>query len=140
MSYDVACHNYGNLFAMGAPIAIVLSHKDRKRYEQLSRSGKTPVRLQERLGIVLLANAGLTNGEIAERLSVSAHKVGRWRNRFAEQGLAGIEKYLPGGNNHGGKNTETKRDRRAIMAMYPIQFQPGMSLSELFEQYGTEAQ
>jgi hypothetical protein len=26
------------------------------------------------------------------------------------------------------------------MAMNPIQFQPGMSLSELFEQYGTEAQ
>jgi predicted RNA-binding Zn-ribbon protein involved in translation (DUF1610 family) len=29
---------------------------------------------------------------------------------------------------------------RAIMAMNPIQFQPGMSLSELFEQYGTETQ
>jgi hypothetical protein len=26
------------------------------------------------------------------------------------------------------------------MAMNPIQFQPGMSLSELFEQYGTELQ
>ena len=31
-------------------------------------------------------------------------------------------------------------NRRPIMAMNPIQFQPGMSLSELFEQYGTEPQ
>ena len=90
---------------MGAPVSIVLSPKDRKRYEQLSRSGKTPVRLQERLRMVLLADAGLTNGEIAERLSVSAHKVGRWRNRFAEQGFCGIETNLPRGNNHGGKNS-----------------------------------
>jgi hypothetical protein len=33
--------------------------------------------------------------EMAERMSVSAHKVGRWRNRFAEQGFRGIEKNLP---------------------------------------------
>jgi transposase len=102
---------------MGAPIAIVLSPKDRKRYEQLSRSGKTPARLQERLKIVLLANAGLTNGEIAERLSVSAHRVGRWRNRFAEHGLSGIEKNLPRGNNHGGKNTQAQaRLRQQVIA------------------------
>jgi hypothetical protein len=31
-------------------------------------------------------------------------------------------------------------NRRLIMAMNSIQFQPGMSLSELFEQYGTERQ
>lgn len=31
-------------------------------------------------------------------------------------------------------------NRRAIMAMNLIQFQPGMSLTELFEQYGTELQ
>ena len=101
---------------MGAPVPIVLSPKDRKRYEQLSRSGKTPVRLQERLRMVLLADAGLTNGEIAERLSVSAHKVGRWRNRFAEQGVCGIEKNLPRGNNHGGKNTrEQAKIRQQII-------------------------
>ena len=101
---------------MGAPVSIVLSHKDRKRYEQLSRSGKTPVRLQERLRMVLLADAGLTNGEIAERLSVSAHKVGRWRNRFAEQGFCGIEKNLPRGNNHGGKNSrEQAKIRQQII-------------------------
>jgi len=34
------------------------------------------VRLRERLTIVLLANEGLNNGEIAEELSISAHMAG----------------------------------------------------------------
>jgi transposase len=101
---------------MGAPIPIVLSQKDRTEYARLCRSGKTSVRLKERLSIVLLADKGLTNGEISERLSISAHKVGRWRNRYAEQGLAGIEKNRPRGGNHGGKSSkEQARIRRKII-------------------------
>jgi len=102
---------------MGAPVSIVLQRSERKKYEQLCRSGKTPVRLKERLTIVLLANDGLNNGEIAEVLSISAHMAGRWRKRFAEDGLSGIEKNLPRGNNHGGKNTRAQaRLRQKIIA------------------------
>jgi hypothetical protein len=93
------------MLAMGSPISIVLLPKDRKRHEQLSRCGKTPMRLQERLRIVLLANVGLTNSELAEQLSVSAHKVVRWRIRSADQEIAGIEKNLPRGNNYKGMDT-----------------------------------
>ena len=93
---------------MGAPVSIVLQRSERKKYELLCRSGKTPVRLKERLTIVLLANEGLNNGEIAEHMSISSHMAGRWRNRFAEHGLPGIEKNLPRGNNHGGKNTRAQ--------------------------------
>ncbi len=32
------------------------------------------------------------NTEIAEHVPLSAHAVGRWRKRFSEEGLAGIEK------------------------------------------------
>jgi len=46
-----------------------------------------PVRLGERLTIVLLANDSLNNGEIAEELSISAHMAGRWRKHFAENEL-----------------------------------------------------
>ena len=77
---------------MGAPVSIVLHRSERKKYEQLCRSGKTPVRLKERLTIVLLADGGLNNGEIAEHMLISSHMAGRWRNRFAEHGLSGIEK------------------------------------------------
>ena len=65
---------------------------------------------------MLLADDGLNNGEIAKRMSVSAHMVGRWRKRFAEHGLSGIEKNLPRGSNHGGKNTQAQaRLRKKII-------------------------
>ena len=102
---------------MGAPVAIDLPSKEQQEYERLCRSGKTPVRLRDRLTIVLLANDGLNNGEIAQQLSISAHMAGRWRKRFAEHGLAGIEKNLPRGHNHGGKNTRAQaRLRQQIIA------------------------
>ena len=102
---------------MGAPVSIVLQHSERKKYEQLCRSGKTPVRLKERLTIILLADDGLNNGEIAEHMSISAQMVGRWRNRYAEHGLSGIEKNLPRGNNHGGKNTRAQARLRQKIIM-----------------------
>jgi len=102
---------------MGAPVAIDLPATEQQEYERLCRSGKTPVRLRERLTIVLLANDGMNNGEIAQQLSISAHMAGRWRKRFAEHGLSAIEKNLPRGNNHGGKNTRAQaRLRQKIIA------------------------
>ena len=101
---------------MGAPVPIVLSREERRNYEQMTRSGKTSVRLKERLTIILLANEGLNNGEISERMPISSLKVGRWRNRFAEDGLVGIEKDLPRGGNHGGKNSRAQaRLRKKII-------------------------
>lgn len=90
---------------MGAPVAINLSCQEKERYEKMCRSGKTPTRLKERLSIVLLADEGLSNGEIAELLPLSAHKAGRWRNRYADKGYGGIAQDLPRGKNHGGKST-----------------------------------
>jgi transposase len=46
--------------------------------------------IAERARIVLAAADGLRNKEIAEKLGVCAHTVGRWRNRFAEQRLDGL--------------------------------------------------
>ena len=41
------------------------------------------------------AAEGKENGEISEILGMSRQKVGRWRNRYHEHGLAGIEKDAP---------------------------------------------
>jgi len=71
---------------------IVLESAERELLKRLSRSRSTSVRLAERSKIVLLAAEGKENGEISEILSVSRQKVGRWRNRYHEHGLAGIEK------------------------------------------------
>lgn len=47
--------------------------------------------------MILLAEKGHSNAEIAEELSVKPLTVGRWRNRFSRHRLAGIEKDLPRG-------------------------------------------
>jgi transposase len=47
--------------------------------------------------MILLAGQGKRNQEIAAELAVKALTVGRWRSRFAELRLAGIEKDLPRG-------------------------------------------
>jgi transposase len=49
-------------------------------------------KLRIRSRIILLASEGKTNQEIAAELGQDQPKVGRWRKRFAEHGLAGIEK------------------------------------------------
>ena len=74
---------------------IVLAPEERERLEILVRSGKTPARLVERARIVLLANQKMENKAIAEELGITEQKVGRWRNRYARSGLAGIEKDAP---------------------------------------------
>lgn len=67
----------------------------REKLQALSRSGSTPVRLVQRVKILLLAAEGRENIEIAQRLHISRHKAARWRERFAQLGLAGIEKDAP---------------------------------------------
>lgn len=71
---------------------IELKDEERQLLESLSRSRSTSVRLAERSQIILLADEKKTNGEIAETLCITRQKVGRWRNRYQEFGLEGIEK------------------------------------------------
>ena len=80
---------------MRVAVAIVLKADERESLQRFSRSRTTPVRLAERSKIVLLAAEGKTNGEIAEELGITRQKVGRWRDRYHELGLAGIEKDAP---------------------------------------------
>lgn len=76
---------------------IQLQDKERTRLEQLARSKTASVRLARRAQIVLLAADGWTNEAIAEEVDVGRVQVGRWRTRYAEGGLAAIEKDLPRG-------------------------------------------
>lgn len=80
---------------MRVAVIIELEAQERQRLERLAQSRSTSVRLAERSRIVLLAAEGKMNGEIAERLGISRQKAGRWRERYHELGLAGIEKDAP---------------------------------------------
>jgi transposase len=85
---------------------IELSESEAKTLESWSRGRRTPVRLMKRAKIVLMAAEGRENKAIAELLGMGRRHVGRWRQRFAEKRLAGIEKDAP----RGGRKS-TKRDR-----------------------------
>jgi len=58
-----------------------------------ARSG--PVRVAERAKMILLAADGKTDQDIAAQLQVGRRTPARWRVRFIEQGLAGIERDAP---------------------------------------------
>ena len=74
---------------------IVLSPEQKQALEQCARARSLPVRLVERARIALLAASGKQDKEIAAELSITAHKVARWRNRYLVSGLEGLEKDAP---------------------------------------------
>lgn len=55
------------------------------------------MRLAERSRIVLLAALGLQNKGIAEQLGIGRVQVARWRQRYLDSGIEGIERDLPRG-------------------------------------------
>ena len=80
---------------MRTAIEITLADEDLTQLRKLSRSRRASVRLVERSRIILLAAKGKQDIEIAVELGISRQKAARWRKRFAEQGLSGIEKDAP---------------------------------------------
>ena len=63
----------------------------------LARSRTASVRLAQRATIVLAAARGARDDEIATEFGVTRRTAGRWRQRYAELGLAGIERDAPRG-------------------------------------------
>jgi len=76
---------------------IVLTDKEHTVLKMLVRSKLTSVRLAQRARIVLLAAEGLQNMEIAMQLGIGRVQVARWRERYAQTRLSGIEHDLPRG-------------------------------------------
>src|SRR5665213_1763087 len=76
---------------------IVLTDEERGELTRLARSKLTSVRLALRARIVLLAAQGMQNIDIAAQLGVGRVQVSRWRERYIESRLAGIERDLPRG-------------------------------------------
>ena len=65
--------------------------------QRWARGRSTPVRLMQRARMIRMAVDGKDNKEIAKTLGVQPSTVGRWGQRFAKSGLAGIEKDAPRG-------------------------------------------
>lgn len=87
---------------------VELNEKETQTLTIWSRGRRTPTRLMKRAKIVLMAAQGQQDKTIAEVLGIDPRQASRWRRRFIEQRLAGIEKDLP----RGGRKAR-KRERMA---------------------------
>ncbi len=79
---------------------IELSDEQRQQLQRWTRSSTVSVRLARRARIILLAE-GMDNHQIASEVGVGRIQVGRWRKRFAQSGLSGIEADSPRGGTRG---------------------------------------
>jgi hypothetical protein len=70
---------------------IMLSEAERAELEHRVACYTLPHKVVVRAKIVLYAAEGQSNVEIARRLETAARVVGRWRKRFFEQRLAGLD-------------------------------------------------
>ena len=73
-----------------SPFQITLRASERRWLKALTRRGTAQHRQVLRAKIVLLAAAGWTNAAIARKLGLAVNTVGKWRNRYAEQGMDGL--------------------------------------------------
>lgn len=76
---------------------IILTNEEHAELSKLACSKRSSVRLVQRARIVLRAADGMQNKDIAQQLGVGRMQVARWRERYAESRLAGIERDLPRG-------------------------------------------
>jgi transposase len=74
-----------------SPFRIDLAAEDEAILEALARRYTSSYRDVIRAKIVLYAAQGLRNDEIAQRLDTPRQVVSKWRKRFFEQGMAGLE-------------------------------------------------
>jgi transposase len=85
---------------MKRAVQITLSETERKVLERLKRGRQVSVRLAERAAIVSHAADGLEDQQIGALMGLSRQKAGRWRKRYAANGVKGIEKDAPRAGQH----------------------------------------
>lgn len=111
-----------------SPYEVSLSDEERCELEHRAACYTRPHREVLRAKLVLMAADGETNTKIGERLGMSREAVGRWRRRFCEQRLAGLEdqkrtgrpRRFPPGRGHpgqGGRLRPAQRARRPALAL-----------------------
>lgn len=81
----------GTVMPRHSPYQIELTDEERAVLERLARSYTLPYWQVMRAQMVLMAAEGTRNDQIAARLRCGRDVVSRWRKRFFEQRLAGLE-------------------------------------------------
>jgi transposase len=74
-----------------SPYKILLDDKEERQLEALARKYTSPYCDVMRAKVVLLAAQGFSNKEIGRRLQLPRQIVSKWRKRFFEERLAGLQ-------------------------------------------------
>jgi transposase len=74
-----------------SPYAIMLAEEEAKELEGIARRYTSPYCDVMRAKVVLLAADGLSNKDIGSRLDLPRQIVSKWRKRFFEERLAGLQ-------------------------------------------------
>lgn len=74
-----------------SPYVIELSAEEREALESRARQYTSPYWYVMRAKLILLAAEGWENKEIGEELDMPRQVVSKWRKRFFEERLAGLE-------------------------------------------------
>jgi putative transposase len=82
----------------GRPKApLVLAEEEHLQLQSIASSRSLPHGLVQRARLVLMAAEGLSNAAISEKLQLSPQSVCKWRQRYLDQGLAGLHDELRSG-------------------------------------------
>jgi hypothetical protein len=74
-----------------SPFAISLSAAEKRELRRRAARYTAPYMEVVRARIILMAAAGMQNKDIAERLTLPVQIVTKWRKRYFEEGLAGLD-------------------------------------------------
>jgi transposase len=74
-----------------SPYCITLNTGEKSGLEEIANKYTSPYYKVVRAKIVLMAAAGLRNDQIAKRVSLPRQIVSKWRKRFFEERLEGLE-------------------------------------------------
>jgi transposase len=74
-----------------SPYKVLLDADDKVRLQAIAQKYTSQYRDVMRAKIVLLAAEGLSNKQIGQRLDVPRQIVSKWRKRFFDQRLAGLQ-------------------------------------------------
>ena len=92
---------------------INLSFEERAELEALARSTRTEHRLRQRARIVLLASAGMATRAIGRAVGCTTGTASKWRVRYAERRLAGLDET----GNRGAEPKYTAATDKRILAL-----------------------
>ena len=74
-----------------SPFTILLTEEEKCELEKEARKYTSPYYKVIRAKVILLANEGLQNKEIGRRLELPRQIVCKWRKRFFEERMEGLE-------------------------------------------------